>query len=487
MKLINKSIAITLNIIYLIITIAFAANIDPDIYVIVTTSIVILSAIVSLLINIIVLKKDPYSANFKYISIISFLITYGLTLFLTKNDYIYTIAFTIVCTYILYFDLDLITKTVVTLCILNIISVIKCLIVGHMPTGIAIDYATLFLQLASIVIFCAFSYFITKKSNHINNSKLEIIKEQKTQTEEILHNVIQAIEILRNNITNGTTVINHLTESNAISNQHINTLNTANNITAKSVTKQSEISEQIKTEIINIEKNIQSIIETTKEATTELDLSNSHIKELEQHSNDITNYNEKVLASINNFMNKTKQVKNIASGIVEISSQTNSLAICAAIESARAGEAGKGFLVVSDEIRNLAEQTKALTTDITNVISFLEENIKNTSQVVLNVVNSIYSENLTIKNSMKYFKILTNNIYGLNKDMNAILNSTYEMISFNKELDNHISQLNSSTKDLSTITEDAIISNKEYETKSNDAKDIINMLLSSANQLEKYI
>ena len=356
-----------------------------------------------------------------------------------------------------------------------------------MPTGIAIDYATLFLQLASIVIFCAFSYFITKKSNNINNSKLEIIKEQKTQTEEILHNVIQAIETLRNNITNGTTIINHLTESNAISNQHINTLNTANNTTAKSVTKQSEISEQIKTEIINIEKNIQSIIETTKEATTELDLSNSHIKELEQHSNDITNYNEKVLASINNFMNKIEQVKNIASGIVEISSQTNSLAICAAIESARAGESGKGFLVVSDEIRNLAEQTTALTTDITNVISFLEENIKNTSQVVLNVVNSIYSENLTIKNSMKYFKILTNNIHGLNKDMNAILNSTYEMISFNKELDNHISQLNLSTKDLSTITEDAIISNKEYETKSNDAKDIINMLLSSANQLEKYI
>ncbi len=487
MKLINKSVAITLNTIYLIITIAFAANIDPNIHVIVTTSIVILSAIAALVINIVILKKDPYNTNFKYISIINFLVTYGLTLFLTKNDYIYTIAFTIVCIYILYFDLNLITKTVATLCILNLISVIKCLITGHMPTGIAIDYATLFLQLASIVIFCAFSYFITKKSNAINKSKIDIIEEQKSQTEEILNNIIQTIETLRNNITNGTAIINHITEKNTVSNEHINILNTTNNITATSVNKQSEISEQIKTQINNIEHNIQSIIETTKEATTELDISHSHMKELELHSNDITNYNEKVLASINNFVSKTEQVKNIASGIVEISSQTNSLAICAAIESARAGEAGKGFLVVSDEIRNLAEQTKALTTDITNVISSLEENIKNTSQVVLNVVDSIYNENLTIKNSMKYFKVLTNNIHGLNKDMNAILNSTYEMITFNKEIDNHISQLNSSTKNLSTITENAIVSNKEYETKSNDAKDIMDMLLSSAEQLEKYI
>jgi methyl-accepting chemotaxis protein len=89
-----------------------------------------------------------------------------------------------------------------------------------------------------------------------------------------------------------------------------------------------------------------------------------------------------VAEKMTSLARRSEEIGKVVNVIQEISEQTNLLALNAAIEAARAGEHGRGFAVVAGEVRRLAERTKGATEEISGTIRSIQEETRETLQVM---------------------------------------------------------------------------------------------------------
>ena len=155
------------------------------------------------------------------------------------------------------------------------------------------------------------------------------------------------------------------------------------------------------------------------------------VSELKEQAVNVADASQVTVDVIRSLTDKVEEVKTFVDSIINISNQTNLLALNASIEAARAGEAGKGFAVVADEIRQLSEQTKDASANITEIIQKLNEDTKRANDSIMTAAESVEKQNQLIDDTRDKFndvgnavEVLMGNIDVAEQSIQKILDAT---------------------------------------------------------------
>jgi len=198
--------------------------------------------------------------------------------------------------------------------------------------------------------------------------------------------------------------------------------------------------------------NIKSVVQSIAKMATSFDI-------LEKKAGTGAEKQQDVSAKIQQIETNSDLLQNANSSIATIASQTNLLAMNAAIEAAHAGEAGKGFSVVADEIRKLAETATIQSRTIGEQLKLIKElilNLVTASNESSETFNSVFNEIQNtdglvrqIKNAMEEqqegSKQITEVLQSMNNSTSEVKNASSEMAVGSSAILDEVKNLQEST------------------------------------------
>jgi methyl-accepting chemotaxis protein len=178
---------------------------------------------------------------------------------------------------------------------------------------------------------------------------------------------------------------------------------------------------------------------------------------------------QEVAAIIQGIARDSEGLLEINAVMQNIASQTNLLAMNAAIEAAHAGEAGKGFAVVSDEIRKLAENSSAQSKTISAVLSKIKQSIDK----ITTATNDVLSK----------FNVIDRSVKTVAEQEGSIRNAMEEQNTGSKQILDAISKLNDLTVQVKSGSVEMQEGSKEVINESGNLEVVTQEIVTGMNEV----
>lgn len=187
-----------------------------------------------------------------------------------------------------------------------------------------------------------------------------------------------------------------------------------------------------------------------------------------------------LVGNIEEVQRSSKEIKEFVEVINSIAGQTNLLSLNASIEAARAGEAGRGFAVVAEEIRKLADQSKASGDKIHDIVANIGSTTDKTTESARRTEEMIVKQAQALQQTVEVFDRINQSVAALAQG----IRTTVERM---EEISDEKDQVQDSIQNISAVAQEMAAATQQVTTSLGSQNEVIAELVRQADNLNRDV
>ena len=187
-----------------------------------------------------------------------------------------------------------------------------------------------------------------------------------------------------------------------------------------------------------------------------------------------------LVGNIEEVQRNSEEIKEFVEVINSIAGQTNLLSLNASIEAARAGEAGRGFAVVAEEIRKLADQSKASGDKIHEIVANIGNTTDKTTESARRTEEMIVKQAQALQQTVEVFDRINQSVAALAQGIRVTVDRLGE-ISGEKD------QVQDSIQNISAVAQEMAAATQQVTTSLGSQNEVIAELVRQADNLNRDV
>lgn len=234
----------------------------------------------------------------------------------------------------------------------------------------------------------------------------------------------------------------------------------------------------------NISRQMERVIQTNKEMETSARQVEKSSQQGTEYLNGLLEKTNMTVEMINALTEKVDSLKSSTNSVMKvldvmqnITQQTNILSLNATIEAARAGVAGRGFMVVADEIRQLADQSRQSITMVGEITDSIQKEMNETVKA-LSDASPLFQEQITsVQETSQIFVSVQEQMEGFVRHLDSVTASI-------DELNESQSVLSEAMSNVSAVAQQSSATSEEVASLSSEQQTVGDQLVQLSGKLE---